>query len=115
MKRIELFLLGASIVAWIGTAQATTDQEKCVAGKIAAAGKYAACRTNADKKAELSAMPADYIKCDAKQLAAWTKIEAKYTTSCPTSGEQAAVQTELSDVTTAQGYFAGFQRVCACS
>lgn len=100
MKKIEWLVVGVSVVGWIATAHAAaTDQQKCAAAKIAAAAKYAACRAGADKKAELTEATADYTKCDQKQLDAWTKIEGKYGARCLTSGDQAAVKTEISAVT----------------
>ena len=70
MKKLERLAIGLCILGWIGTAQAAaTDQEKCAAAKLAAAGKYTACRTGADKKAALNGTTADYSKCDEKQAA----------------------------------------------
>lgn len=80
---------------WYAGRASATDEQKCTAAKLAAAGKYAACRATVDKKAELTAEVADYTKCDAKQLAAWTKIEDKYGAGCVTSGDQQAVKAEL--------------------
>jgi hypothetical protein len=100
MRTIELLGIGIAVLGWIGTAQASaSDQQKCIGAKLAAAGKYAACRAGADKKAELSETTADYAKCDQKQLDAWSKIEERYGARCLTSGDQAGVKTEVSAMT----------------
>jgi len=97
MSKSELLVIALVIFGWAGAAQAAaTDQEKCIAAKLAATGKYAACRAGADKKATLSGEGAEYAKCDQRQLDAWAKIEAKYGSDCLTVGDQASVQSEVS-------------------
>jgi len=92
-------LLGAGMLQ-AGTARAqATDAEKCAAAKMKSAGKYSACRLKADAKAEGTATVADYSKCETKQSAIWTKIEAKFGSDCPTSGDQAAIQAAVTSVT----------------
>lgn len=96
MRKLVFLAVGVLLLGRIERAEAAASEEqKCVAAKLAAAGKYAACRAGADKKAELNETTADYTKCDAKQLTAWTKIEEKYGERCATSGDQAEVQTEI--------------------
>jgi hypothetical protein len=69
--------LGALLLA-MGTAHAATPQQNCQSAKNKAAGKYAACRQNADAK--LATAPSDtqkytdaLAKCDGKYTGAWQK------------------------------------------
>jgi hypothetical protein len=41
----------------------------------------------------------DYAKCDEKLLEKWTEIESEGGAMCPTSGDQAAIQTLITDYT----------------
>ena len=76
-----------------GTAQgAATDAQKCQASKNEAAGKYAACRQNAEKGFALTADAVKYgaaiTKCEDKFTAAWQKAIDKATAAsatCPDS------------------------------
>ena len=72
---VTALLLGAS---W-ATAGLTPEQ-KCQAGKNQAAGKYAACRQNAEAKFAKNGDPTKYAKdlagCTAKFTARWQKLEA---------------------------------------
>lgn len=66
------------------------DAEKCQAAKTKAVGKYLSCRLGVDAKlVAASELPAvdSYTKCSGKLTNSWTKAEAKYTTSCPTTGD----------------------------
>jgi hypothetical protein len=76
-------LVSASSAQGALTLQQT--QQKCQAGKNKAAGKYAACRQNAEAKlATTLATPGDLVKynaaldkCAASFLSAWPKLDAK--------------------------------------
>lgn len=98
MKRIAAYAL-ITITTFTGVANAATDSEECAAAKMKAASKYIACRLAADAKAKSTGDAADYTKCDAGQSKTWTKIETRYPTGCPTSGDQAAVQADLAAAT----------------
>ncbi len=92
-QRIFAGVVALAAVLWAGTSHAgATDKQKCEAAKLSAAGKYAACRLGAEKKAVLKAIAPDYTKCDDKYTTAWGKAESKYTSACPTSRDQSAVQ-----------------------
>ncbi len=83
-----------------GAAQATpTASQKCESAKLKVTGKYAACRLRADGKSVTKAVAADYTKCDAKQLKAWAKLETKFGAACPTTGDQAGIQTDVTELT----------------
>lgn len=86
---VALGLLAAAATAEAGNA------EKCSAAKMKAASKYAACRLAADSKSKSTGDPVDYTRCDEAFGESWTKTEAKYTTDCPTTGDEAALQADL--------------------
>lgn len=94
MKTITTAAIAAMVLC-TGVALAADPGPSCEAAKLGAAGKYAACRLGVEKKATLKAVPPDFTKCDEAQLAAWSKIEAKYGSACPTTGDQAAVQAAI--------------------
>lgn len=101
MTGTTLLVASALVVAGIGAAHAApSDAQKCAAAKMLATAKYAKCRLGADKKAETSGDAPDYTKCNEKHLAAWTKAETKYPGQCPTSGDQAMAQSDVTAVTT---------------
>jgi len=115
-----VLVTGALVLGWIGTTHAAaSDAQKCAGAKMLATAKYAKCRLGADKKAEVSGDAPDYTKCNEKQLTAWAKAEAKYGAQCPTSGDQATAQSDVTAVTTclagnlsATGAPAGVQVEC---
>jgi hypothetical protein len=78
-----------------GTQAHAGAREKCSAAKMKAASKYAACRLAADSKSKSTGDPADYTKCVDGLSKSWAKAEAKYTTDCPTTGDFAALQADL--------------------
>lgn len=103
MKRKHPLLIPILAVAALAAgalhADAATNGEKCAAAKMKAAAKYASCRLAADAKAKSTGDPADYTKCTDGQSASWTKIEDKYGADCLTSGDQASIQSDLTDST----------------
>jgi len=66
-----------------GLATAATPEQKCQAGKNRAAGKYVACRHNAEKGLALKGDVGRYgdaiVKCETKFAAAWQKEEDRAT------------------------------------
>ncbi len=84
MRRIALLAVAALVVAWVGTVQAATDEEKCLAGRAAAKGKFEQCVEKWLSKLYGGAAP-DYdtyeayvgklVKCRSKYAAAWTKLQ----------------------------------------
>ena len=85
----------AILLVLAGTAPAATDAQRCEAAKLRAAAKYGACRLVAEKTAVLHSTMPDYTKCDVKYSTAWPTAESKYGVSCPTTGDLAPVQTDL--------------------
>jgi hypothetical protein len=99
-RRIACMAALAMLAMLIGTDRAgATDSDKCSAAKMKAASKYVACRLKADALAKSKGGSPDYTKCDEGQSGSWTKIEEKYTTACPTSGDQAALQADMTAAT----------------
>jgi hypothetical protein len=43
MKNIGLLVAGPLVVAWVATAQARTEEEKCLEGRARAQGRYEQC------------------------------------------------------------------------
>lgn len=90
--------LGAAALA-SAPAAALTAAEKCEAGKLQTAGKYAFCRMKAEAKAVKTGQPPDYTKCNDKYGPKWTAIEAAAGGACPVSGDLAAIQTQANSCT----------------
>lgn len=78
MKNIGLMVVGTLIVAYIGTAQASTDEEKCLAGRAKAEGKYEQCAEKWLAKGFGGGGfdSATLSKCSEKYAAVWTKLQA---------------------------------------
>jgi hypothetical protein len=90
---IVMFIIAALIMAAFKPAQgAPTAPEKCAAAKIAATGRYALCRMQAEARAEKTGAPVDFSKCIAQHTRAFARTETRYGTECPTSGDAAAIQ-----------------------
>jgi len=93
LLRLVLAALAVGVLLQLGvpSAQARpTPQQKCAAGKNTTAGKYAACRENAEAKraagGDLSKYTDALDKCETKFSTAWQKLEDKAgaaSASCP--------------------------------
>jgi len=105
MKQLASYALWASLTLGlalainllaVGTAAAgPTAAEKCSAAKIKEAGKYGFCRLKAESKAIKKGEAPDYSKCDSKFPQQWMKAETKAGGECPTSGDEAAIQAQV--------------------
>ncbi len=85
---------------------AGTPAQQCQAGKNKAAGKYAACRENAEAKLATSGDVAKYgdaiTKCSGKFASAWQKLEDKAAaagSACPSVGDATDIDGRVSDLT----------------
>ena len=83
----------------VGAQAAVTAEQKCEAGKVDAAGKYAACLAKADKGLVLDGNTSKYdaavAKCDAKMESTFAKLEAaaeKKDAECPSVDDVAPVE-----------------------
>jgi hypothetical protein len=85
--------LVATLIA--SAAWGATAGEKCEAAKLKIAGNYGLCRLKAEAKAVKTGHAADYSKCDASLTKAWSAAESKSGGQCPTAGDQAGQQSEL--------------------
>lgn len=104
-----------SVLVCAGFSFAATPEEKCRAAKNLAAGKYAACRQNAEKGLALNGDATKYgeavDKCEAKFASAWQNAIDKATdagTTCPdaplTVGQyQAVIDAHTDNIATALG------------
>ncbi len=108
MRKIVFTVAASAALGWSSTAQAVTAQQKCEAGKNNAVGKYAACRLKAEKNLVLNGDATKYaatiINCDAKLTKTWTNLEQAAIaagTTCPSTGDLAAVQTRVAGDTDA--------------
>jgi hypothetical protein len=75
----------------VTAAHAADPAVKCLSAKIKEAGKYNACRMNAEAKSVKKGESPSYSKCDAKFSDKWGKIEDKGDVACPTSGDVAEI------------------------
>ena len=106
-KMILGVVASCAALLWIATAQAAgTPAQQCQAGKNKAAGKYAACRDNAEARLAATGDTTKYddaiTKCETKYQAAWQKAEQKALDAggtCTTTGDQAAVQNVTDEYT----------------
>jgi hypothetical protein len=91
LSRLVLATLVAGVLLLAVTpAQAATPEQACKSGKNKTAGKYAACRENAEAKRAAGGETSKYNdaidKCESKFSTAWDKLEAKAlaaSASCP--------------------------------
>lgn len=89
-------LLAVLLVVTATRAVATTPAAKCNADKLKLAGKYAQCRAKATAKAIKTGDSADYGRCDAKLPEKWSHTELGAEGACPTNGDAADVQGQVS-------------------
>ena len=84
MKRIGLLVVAALAVAWIGTVQAATDEQKCLAGRAKAKGKYVQCVEKwLAKGYGGGGLDAEkFGKCRIKYAGAFTKLQELAGTPC---------------------------------
>jgi len=78
MNKIGLLVVGTLIVGWMGTAQAAaTDEEKCLAGRAKAQGKYELCvgRRLAEGYVGVGFRQAKVSKCREKYAGTWTMLQ----------------------------------------
>lgn len=83
------------LLAQVSASSAATPATKCQSGKNKAAGKYAACRHNAEAKlatnGDGAAHTAALGKCANKYAGAWQKLELKAGGACPSNGDESGV------------------------
>lgn len=97
--RMRFPLMAALLLATAAPSQAAaTNADKCIAGKMKVAAKYASCRMAVDAKAATTGATPDYADCIAKQTSGFAKLEEKYGVDCPTTGDHATVQSDMDEV-----------------
>lgn len=80
---------------WTVPADALSPADKCESAKLKEAGKFSFCRMKAEAKAVKTGQPADYSKCDERFTFKWPLIETKAGSSCPSDGDESAIQAFL--------------------
>ena len=102
--------LGAAfaVLAAAAMAEAGSPAQQCQAGKNKIAGKYAACRENAEAKEATSGDGEKFhqaiAKCSLKFGIAWQNAESKAVgagTTCPSVGDAAAIEATVTATTDA--------------
>src|ERR1700690_2078889 len=78
-----------------------TSGEKCIAGKLKAAGQYEVCRLVAEAKVLGTTGTPDFSQCDAAITGKWAKIESKANGACPVTGDEGSIQAEVTADATA--------------
>jgi hypothetical protein len=96
-RRGVFTFLGVLLIA--GPAGAVDPGPKCEADKLKEAGKYGFCRLKAESKYAKTGNALKYAqdleKCDTKYSEKWGKAETKAAGDCPTSGDEAAMQEQI--------------------
>jgi len=94
MQSFSRGLIATSIVfVSAATAWAADPAVICHTGKLKVAGKYAACRLNAEAKGIKTASTPDYSKCESVFSDKWQSAETKAGMGiCVTEGDEAAVE-----------------------
>ena len=85
-------LAGMLVLLGGGVAHGVSPADKCEAAKNKIAGKYALCRQKAEAKAIKTATTPDFTKCDPKFSQKWGAAETAGGGSCPTQGDEPAMQ-----------------------
>lgn len=80
MRKSILRVAACAALLWVSTAQAATDEEKCLAGRAKAAGKYDACVQKwlanvYDGYNDYTSLLEKLAKCRIKYAGAWTKLQ----------------------------------------
>ncbi len=97
-------LLCARLVLAVGPA------DQCEAAKLKIAGRYGACRTKAEARAVKTGATVDYSQCDSRYTRTWGRAEAAGGGSCPTSGDEARIQSQVAADTARLGLALSGQR-----
>lgn len=99
-----LWAAAAAAMLLTGTALAATPAQNCASNKNKEAGKYAGCRQSAEAKFVLTgddaARTAALARCAEKYEVRWPQIEDQAGGTCPSTGDQTAIQQHLDTTTT---------------
>jgi hypothetical protein len=103
---IRISMAGASaalgvVLLIVGAAHAVSPAEKCEAAKLKVAGKYDFCRLKAEATAAKSGGMRDFSKCDPIFSGKWSQAETKANGMCPSNGDEAAMQSFITQHTDA--------------
>jgi hypothetical protein len=87
--------VGVLLVA--GPPEAQNLPDKCETAKLKATGKYGHCRLRAELRALKRGVSADYDMCVLKFSEKWQSAESRWGRACPTYGDEAGINTEVTD------------------
>ena len=87
--------VGDAVTALGGVPGPGGSEAKCQAKKVKESGKYIHCLFNTTFKAIKKGLAPDYTGCAGKLAAKWSKLEARVTKPCSTSGDLATIQAGL--------------------
>jgi hypothetical protein len=93
-----MWTLIGTVLLWSGAALAIDPAIRCEAAKLKAAGKYAACRLQAEAKAARGLDDPNFDDCDAKLAEKWEQIESqtlKQGTPCWTMNDMDSVKSSV--------------------
>jgi hypothetical protein len=103
MTRIQWTAAAAALLL-AGTALAATPGERCESGKNKEAGRYAKCRQKAEARFVLTGDAAErtaaFETCSDVYGVKWPMIEDEAGGTCPSTGDQSAIQQYLDTTTT---------------
>src|SRR4030095_1477904 len=92
--RLTISACALALITSATTADALDPDDKCKSSKMKTGGKYGFCRLNAESKAAKTGGTPNFSKCDAKFSAKWAQAESTAGMGvCPSEGDQAAIQT----------------------
>ena len=98
--KIQLTAAALAVVfLYVPATQAGDPAVKCESGKLKEAAKYANCRLKADSKAVKKDQAPDYSKCESKFSDKWQKTESKADGACPSNGDEATVEAQITQCT----------------
>lgn len=103
MRKWQMWTLVGTVLLWSGAAMAIDPAIRCEAAKLKAAGKYAACRLQAEAKAARGLDEPKFDDCDAKFAEKWEQIESKtlqHGTPCWTMNDMDSVKASVENSTT---------------
>jgi hypothetical protein len=92
-----------TVLLWSAAALGIDPAIRCEAAKLKAAGKYAACRLQAEAKAARSRHEPDFTDCDSKFSEKWESVEQKtmnFGTPCWTMNDMESVKSSVAASTT---------------
>lgn len=100
--RVSIILIGLGLMLGVSTSIWALDPaDKCEAAKVKEAAKLHFCRMKVESKAIKKGTLPDFSKCNSKYTTKWPLIETKAAGACPTDGDEATIQSQVTTDTDA--------------